>query len=429
MDKMILPEEYLPPDDSPSSQENSSTSPALPEGFTPLGNAATLTRARRRRAGRKLVLPSTNERADVLERLAQRAFPSIEFFLFAVLSGAILGLAYLLNAPALLLLGILLAPLLTPWVGMTLALVTGSWRFFFLTLLGLLVAGGLVFLGGVLAGFAGRLWEQLPFFYARIFAILWWPYYLADLFIVILGAVILAYSFVHSEQKPSLASNLLAYGLFLPISAAGIGLGLGREVNGDLLWPNGVLVALLHLAIATLAGGLVLAGMRFKPVKRSGYLLPVLLVLLAVLALVFSSGWVDGLRQGITNTRSHVPTTPASLPPTLSATSLPATQTSEPTGTASLTPSLPPTAQPTPAYAIISTDAAFGGANLRESPGGALVLVLPNGLQVEVLPDTANVGTVSWRHVRTPDGLEGWVLESVLSLPASTPGITGTPTP
>ncbi len=49
----------------------------------------------------------------------------------------ILGAAYLLDSPALLLLGILLAPLLTPWAGMTLAIMTGSWGFFFLTLGGL----------------------------------------------------------------------------------------------------------------------------------------------------------------------------------------------------------------------------------------------------------------------------------------------------
>ena len=112
-----------------------------------------------------LVLPGADERAALLDTLARRAFPSFEFFLFAFLCGVMLGAGYLLdlkmNSLALLLLGVLLAPSLTPWVGMTLAAITGSWRFFFLTLGGLLVAGVLVFLTGGLAGLAGRLWLPL----------------------------------------------------------------------------------------------------------------------------------------------------------------------------------------------------------------------------------------------------------------------------
>jgi len=400
--------------------------PTLPEGFTPIGDIALLPRARRRRAQRMLVLPAADERAALLDDLARRAFPSFEFFLFAFLCGTILGAAYLLDAPALLLLGILLAPLLTPWVGLTLAAVTGSWRFFFLTLFGLMVAGALVFLTGALAGLAGRLWINLPFYYAWVHAQLWW----ADLLVVALGAALLAISFVRSEQKPILASVMLAYGLFLPVSAAGIGLGIGKNIGGVTLWPNGLLVFLVHLALAILVGGFVLAVLRFKPVKASGYFLPIFIGLLSLAALVVLTGLVTFIRDGITSSRHVAPTpTPlvlSSATPTVFPTSTP-TPTSVPSATHTPTPSL----ESTPVSAMINSS--FGdGANLRSEPGsGNVITVLPNGLIVQVLPGSEIVSSVSWVHVRTIDGIEGWVLQTVLTATTQTPSptLTSTPTP
>lgn len=423
---MDLPEETQTPEEPTPSGENFSKEPILPEGFTPIGEPAHLQRARRRRARRMLVPPAADERAAMLDHLARRAFPSFEFFLFAFLCGTILGAAYLLNAPAILLLGILLAPLLTPWVGMTLAAVTGSWRFFFMTLIGLAVAEGLVFLTGALAGLAGQLWNSLPFYYARIHAQLWWP----DLLIVVLGAVLLAISFIRSEQKPILASVMLAYGLFLPVSAAGIGLGIGKTIEGVSLWPNGLLVFLVHLALATLVGGFVLVVMHFKPMKAGGVLLPILIGLISLAALVVFTGLVTIIRDSITAAR-HIAPTPTilvlpSATPTVIPTSTPVPPTNEPSSTFSPTPTI----EVTPAYATI-TSPYGGGANLRTEPAGTLIIVLNNGIIVEVLPEIGNVGTETWVHVRTLDGTEGWVLQTVLTattqVPVSTTAFTPTP--
>ena len=72
-------------------------------------------RARRRRAQRRAYFPADEEgRAALFEHLARRAFPSYELFVFSLVSGAILGLGYFFNAQALLIFGILVAPLLTP---------------------------------------------------------------------------------------------------------------------------------------------------------------------------------------------------------------------------------------------------------------------------------------------------------------------------
>jgi len=402
----------------------------LPEGFTPLGDPTRLPRARRRRAQRMLVPLAADKRAAILDDLARRAFPSFEFFLFAFLCGAILGAAYLLNAPAMLLLGILLAPLLTPWVGLTLAAVTGSWRFFFLTLGGLLVAGALVFLTGALAGLAGRLWVNLPFYYARTHAQLWWP----DLLVVALGAALLAISFVRSEQKPILASVMLAYGLFLPVSAAGIGLGIGKDIGGVTLWPNGLLVFLVHLALATLVGGIVLVAMRFKPMRASGYLLPIFLGLLTLMTLVVLTGLVTFIRDGITAARHMAPTlTPTTL--ILPSTTPIVVQTSTPLPTSMPSATLSPafTLQPTPVYALIAADPMYGGAIVRTEPGvGTQLAILNNGTIVQVLPEIENVDGITWVRIRV-NNLEGWVLQAILAAttltPTPVPTSTFTPTP
>ncbi len=95
-------------------------------------------------------------RAEILHALAHRAYPSYELFVFALLCGAILGLGYFFDSQAVLIFGILLAPLLTPWIGLLLSALTGSTRFFFETLAALLISSFLIFLGGLIAGFAVR---------------------------------------------------------------------------------------------------------------------------------------------------------------------------------------------------------------------------------------------------------------------------------
>jgi hypothetical protein len=413
---MDLPEENPKSEEPLQSKEIVPEEPVLPEDFTPMVDQNPLPRARRRRAQRMLVLPGADERATLLDTLARRAVPSFEFFMFAFFCGVVLGAGYLLdlkmNSLAFLLLGVLLAPSMTPWVGMTMAAITGSWRFFFLTLGGLLVASVLVFLAGGLAGLVGRLWLPLPAsFQADLRSHLWW----LDLFIVAMGAALLAVSFVHSEEKPVLSSALLAYGLFLPLNAAGFELG----INASYQWSNGLIVFIIHLALATLVGGIVLAVMHFKPVKASGYILPVLIGLLSITTLVMFTGLTTMIRNGITSARRIEPDpTPLSLPsvtltlhPTLTK-----VLTLAPSGTYSPTPTM----EPTPAYALISAST-YGGAKLRSEPAGGDVLsTISNGLIVQVMPEIRNIGTATWVLVRW-NNKEGWVLQSVLIVSAMTP--------
>jgi hypothetical protein len=387
----------------------------LPDDFTPLVRSETPSAsspARRRRARRSLIPPGADERAALLEDLAQRAFPSVEFYLFAFLSGILLGAGFLLDSDALLLLGLLLAPLLTPWVGMVLAVVTGGWRFFLQTFVSLAIAMLLTFITSALVGWFNRILELSKFYRAADHTKLWWT----DLLIVAVGAVLLVIAFMRGEHRPIVPSILVAYGLFLPVGAAGFGLGAALPE----FWPNGVFIFLTHLALATLAGGIVLVALHFKPPRNPAYILPIFIGLLCVSALIVFTGLAGWVMNRVTPPPADFSLTPLGL---VSPTPRPPASATPraPTGTVTPLPSEQPSATlttiPTPALAVIaaSTD---GGANVRTEPGGGVVIItLINGTQVEVLPESQTVGTSQWVRIRSLEGLEGWVLQAVLAFP------------
>ena len=428
---------------------------------------------RRRRRGQLVVPQDAEGRATLLHSLARRAYPSYELFVFAILCGAILGLGYFFDSQAVLIFGILLAPLLTPWIGLLLSALTGSPRFFFETFAALLISSALIFLSGLLAGFAVRVFLPRTLNEAFLHSHLWWP----DLIVLAIAAVILTVSFVRSEDKPYLPSVMLAYELFLPLSASGFGLGSG--VTG--IWPNGVLVFLVYFAWASLFGILTLIALRFLPTNLNGFVLSAgsLLIFAVIVVLLMTGGkWtIPSMPQSstiptliptlpaLTSNLSTVPTATSSpkVSPILSPTPVIEISTVAPdTGTATtvdnsaatatvgaaltrvaseqltaIPPTLTLTIEPTPVYARVDATQA-NGANLRKDPNGLFILELDNGSVVEVQPDTQDVNGVVWAHViaiRDNQRYDGWILQSVLDIAtpvpiwnsSSTPAETDTP--
>src|SRR5215211_8589752 len=247
-------------------------------------------RARRRRALRRAQFPTDEAgRAELFAHLIRRAFPSYELFMFSFVAGAILGLGYLFNAQALLIFGILVAPLLTPWIGTTLSVVAGALRLFLQTITALLISTVIIFLGSLLAGFASRQFQPLTLNEAFIHSRLWWY----DLVALTLGAVLITISFVRSEDRPYLPSALLAYELFLPLSAAGFGLGSGVGLGE--IWPQGLFVFFVHLAWGTFFGLLTLFFLRFYPNSFSGFAFTglILIALITVIVMYTDFGnWI-----------------------------------------------------------------------------------------------------------------------------------------
>jgi hypothetical protein len=405
-------------------------------------------RARRRRALRRAYFPANQEeRAALFDHLARRAFPSFELFIFALVAGAIMGLGYFLDAQSLLIFGVLVAPLLTPWIGMSLGIIAGAGRLFLQTLLALFVSALLTALGGLVAGYATRIFPQpRTFNEAFLHSRLWVP----DFFVLAIGAVLITLSFVRSEQRPYLPSALVAYEFFLPLCAAGFGLGSGIE---ELALP-GLLVFLIHFAWATLFCILTLFFLRFYPITLAGISLTGFILITLLAWLTLSTGALNWIR--IQTGLSTPPPAPANqatatlpLLPTLTPTVTPQPVTAvigAPTSTASTTPSprptltLPPTqtptftvtAEPTPIIAVIRA-AEGGGANIREKPGGVVLLTLSNGSTVTVIPDDIQeINNVVWVHVFTiinGERVEGWVLQSLLATATPIPNWQPSATP
>jgi uncharacterized membrane protein len=393
-------------------QFNAKITPDDPEQLPP---------ARRRRARRLLAPMESEDRIDFLDQVAHRVSPSFDFFLFSLLAGAVIAVGYLIDSEPILVLAAILSPMMAPMIGIALGTVVGSVQFFLRSLVGLLIGSSLVFLVGILAGYVSRLWEPLEFTQAHLHAQLSWATFL----VVALGAGLTSAAMVRSEKSAALPSVALAYGLYLPISAAGLGLGSGEPF----LFPDGLVVFAQYLAGAVLISALTFVVLGFRPLTLFGYTVGAVILLLGIVVLIGVSG--AGASFGaqialpthtptITPTQTLTPTTTPTppTPPTPTAT---ATLTVTPTFTSSPTLTVTPTA--TPIVALVNAGEG-GGAHLREEPGfqAPSITLLQNGTPVQVMPDDpVQEGGGIWIRVRTIQGEEGWILQILL--------VTATPAP
>jgi hypothetical protein len=407
------------------------------------------------------MFPATAEgQAALIASLSRRAYPTLELFVFSLVCGAIVGFGFLLDSQAVLLLGILVTPIMTPWVGFLLAIFTGSPRFLFETLRALTISAAIVFLGGLLTGFGARVFLPATFDNAFIHSRLWYH----ELFVLSIGAITLVASFARSEDKPFLPSILIAYAFYLPINASGFGLGSG--VAG--IWPQGLYVFIVHFALASLLGLITLFVLKLEPTKAGGIASGVTIVgLIVVLTFLMFPQVSSSIFYAPTETLTPTPTmiftaTPSStatLPPTLpptwtntpqpsntptlAAETINATDSVTPTESTALnaaTPSatsttsmtVPPSATatlastPQPIIGKINAGES-GGANLRQTPNGKYITTLLNDAEVEVSLEKRTVNGVEWLRVfATVKGerVEGWLLASVVEYDS---GVTPAP--
>lgn len=393
-------------------QFNTNITPDDPEQLPP---------ARRRRARRLLAPMPSEDRIDFLDKVAHRASPSFDFFLFSLLAGAVIAVGYLLDSEPILVLAAILSPMMAPVIGIALGTVVGSVRFFLRSLIGLLIGGSLVFLVGILAGYVSSLWEPLEFTRAHLHAQLSWATFL----LVVLGAGLTSASMVRSEKSAALPSVALAYGLYLPISAAGLGLGSGVPF----LFPDGLVVFAQYLAGSVIIAALTFVILGFRPMTLFGYTVGAVVLLLGIVILIGISGVGASFGAQIalpTHTPTLTPTQTQTMTPTLTPTTAPsptatATHTVTPTLTVTPTKTITPTA--TPIVALVNAEEG-GGAHLRAEPGftSESITLLENGTPVQVMPDDpVQEGGGTWIRVRTIQGDEGWILQILL--------VTATPSP
>ncbi len=250
-----------------------SVEPILPEENEPLPPA------RRRRRQRNIIPPGEEERSGFLYELSVRVVPSFDFFMFSLLSGIVLGAALLIDSPALIFLATLLAPFMSPVIGMSLGTITGTLRFWMQSLMGLLIGSLMVFFCGLLSGWAASLQPARPYLQAAAHSQFTW----AGFLVLALGAGLTTYLIVRSPaQKPLVTSVAIAYSLYLPIGVAGFGLSSG--VAG--LWPGGLILFIVHLIWANLISTVVLAALGLRPLNGIGYLLGFSYLALGLLVIV-----------------------------------------------------------------------------------------------------------------------------------------------
>ncbi len=393
-----------------------SIEPILPE------DPDSLPPARRRRSRRLNFSGSSHdERAAFLTDVAHRVTPSADFFLFTLLSGLALALALLLDSPALFLLAALIAPFLSPVMGLAFGTLLGSPRFFLQALAAIFFAGLALFGMGALAGWITQFLPAATIGQASLHAAFTWP----DFALLTLGAALTTFLLVRSpDVKPMVSNVALAYALYLPAGVAGFGLTSG--VPG--LWPDGIIVFAVHLAWAVLVGAVVLAALHLRPLNLFGYTLTSSLVLVCILAAIAVLGFGTAVKQQMALQPTSLPLPSATF--TVTNTPGPTDTLAPPTATITATNSLVPshtptltlTPVPTPLWAKVYAPKSNGVlVRLEPSATSKIVYTLLNDSLVEVLPEIVEEGSVTWVHVRVNSTTLGWINQSLL--------ITATPAP
>lgn len=382
----------------------------LPEN--PLPEEKQSAAARRRRARRQVIARLTqDERAAYIDEIANRAAPSFDFFLFSLLAGVLMGIGYLIDSPYLLLLAALVAPLMAPLVGIGLGTVLGSARHFGRSIGGFLLGSFLVLLVSALAGLASRIGIPLQLLQANLHSRLTMPPFV----VLGIGSVLTAASLVKGRFNPSIPSIALAYGLYLPLSASGFGLGSGAPY----LWPDGLVLYLIHLAWAVLLMAITLGVMGFRPYTLFGYSLGGAIALVGIV-LVIGFGGAGAVLGGQLALPTRPPSPTPSPQPTLTQTPSPIPPTNSPTPslspTITLTATISPTPSATPVEALVRVGQEFAGAYVRDAPDGNIVSTLFNGSLVILLGEVdQGVNSRTWVKVLDLENqVEGWVLQSLL---------------
>ena len=389
------------------------------EPLEPL-NPNELPPARRRRMKRRIIPSDSSEQAQFLEDLARRLMPSLGYFGSIILAGLTVVAAAWLNSPAIFVLAAILAPFMSPVLGLSLATVAGSVSYFLQSLGGFFVGAVLMF--GIGAGAGWLMPDEM--LYENSQSLYFTHFSLPNFLLLSIGTILAVVFLLRSKSPyPRVASTAIAYEVLIPVCLAGFGLGSGYEG----LWPDGLIVFLVHLSWAVLIATISISVLGLRPRNIFGYTISTTIALLSVAALIalISMGTAWGTQVALPSRTPTITYTP-SITPTPSDTPLPPTKTATATNSLvpSLTPSLSPSPAPTPVWAKVNAGGDAGGAFVRADPSftGTLVTSLLNGELVEILPDVASNGGATWVHVRTMDGEhEGWMVRALL--------ITATPKP
>jgi hypothetical protein len=368
--------------------------------------------ARRRRMKRRIIPTDSSEQALFLEDIARRLMPSLGFFGSILLTGLTVAVAAWLDSPALFVLAAVLAPFMSPVLGLSLATVAGSVSYFLQSMGSFFIGTLLMFVIGLGAGWlmpAEMIYDNAQSQFFTHFS-------LPNFLLLSIGTVLASVFLLRSKSAyPRVASVAMAYEILIPVGLAGFGLTSGYEG----LWPDGLIVYLVHLSWAVLISTISISLLGLRPRNIFGYTVSSTIALISIAAFIalVSVGTAWTARVALPSKTPTITYTPT-ISPTVTKTPLPPTKTLTSTNTLvpSLTASISPSPAPTPVWAKVNAGGDTGGAFVRAEANynGTLVTSLLNGELVEILPEVTSSGGATWVHVRTLDGKEGWMVRALL---------------
>ncbi len=233
----------------------------------------------------KWLQPISEERKDeVMEELSQASSPGFDYFLLVMLSCSIATFGLITDSPAVIIGAMLVAPLMSPILGLSLATVGAEERMFERALLAL---GEGILLALALSALWGGLAQLLPFdllveLPAEVLARTHPSPF--DLGIALAGGAAASYALAQPRISAALPGVAIATALMPPLCTVGLGISTGH-------WEVAYGAALLfvtNLAAISFAGILVFVSLGFQPRNREmrWHRIPRSLIISAILVLV-----------------------------------------------------------------------------------------------------------------------------------------------
>lgn len=232
---------------------------------------------------RKIVKPVNRERrAEVQVQLRDSCTPDFDFFLLVLLSAVIATLGLLTNSAAVIIGAMLVAPLMSPIIGIGLASLTGDARLFRDSNVALARGAILAILMAALLAWANR---YLPFVTLQEL-----PTEVIsrthpspiDLTIALAGGMAAAFALAMPSISAALPGVAIATALMPPLCTVGIGIAMSRwDVAGGAL-----LLFLTNAVTIAFAGMLVFFALGFAPRREAGKRAPRALAISAIFTLI-----------------------------------------------------------------------------------------------------------------------------------------------
>jgi uncharacterized hydrophobic protein (TIGR00271 family) len=227
---------------------------------------------------------SSERRHDVLLELEKASSPGFDYFLMTVLSCGIATFGLLTNSAAVIIGAMLVAPLMSPILGLSMASVAGRERMFQKALTSLIVGVLLSVLLSTLLTFIARILPSTIFIELPNEVLSRTKPTPFDLGVAIAGGAAAAYALAQPKLSAALPGVAIATALMPPVCTIGIGIAVGNTRVA----LGATLLFVTNLVAISFAGILVFALLGFRPryLNHTWHHVPLSLFLTAGLVLI-----------------------------------------------------------------------------------------------------------------------------------------------